>query len=44
MGFFVLYCILPIFIVGLVYTLALRDFTQIVDIREIMKNLFRKLL
>lgn len=41
---FMIYCFPPLFLVGLVYTLGLRDFTLIVDMRSFMKNALRRLL
>ncbi|MFL6373141.1 MAG: hypothetical protein ACJ73D_00600 [Pyrinomonadaceae bacterium] len=41
--YFVLYGIMPLFILGLTITIAIRDFTGIVDGSELIKNLLRKL-
>ena len=41
--YFVLYGIMPLFIFGLTFTVAMRDFTWIVDGRELIKDLLRKL-
>jgi hypothetical protein len=42
--FFILYCAMPLFICFLSYTLILRERDTNLRVREIIQNIFRKLL
>jgi nitrate reductase gamma subunit len=42
--YLVVYVAFPLFIIGLVFTLGWRDFTWIVDGRELLKDLIRRVL